>query len=364
MRNRFHALCPYFAMFPESFVETWVDRLSRRGDTILDPFCGRGTTPFQSLLMERRAIGCDVNPVAYCVTRAKTSAPSIASVRRRLTYFENRYDPQDWERDRRRLPLFFRRAYQPQTLRQVLFLRAMLKWQASEVDCMIAALVLGSLHGESNVSQMYLSNQMPHTISTKPAYSVRFWEKHGYTAPKRDAFELLRRMADFRYASEPVEGDCQLYHEDMRNLPRLLSGQRNRIKCAITSPPYFDVTNFEEDQWLRLWFLGGPSTPAIGRVSRDDRHGDANRYWSFISDMWRMLGVVLAKKADVVVRIGASRIPTDRMITMMECCAQFANRKYELVSVEASSLRKRQTNAFTPGTTGCKEELDLHFALR
>ena len=43
------------------------------GDVIPDPFCGRGTTPFQSLLMGRTAIACDVNPVAYCITRAKTT---------------------------------------------------------------------------------------------------------------------------------------------------------------------------------------------------------------------------------------------------------------------------------------------------
>ena len=35
MRHRFHALCPYFAMFPESFVETWIDRLTKPGDLVL-----------------------------------------------------------------------------------------------------------------------------------------------------------------------------------------------------------------------------------------------------------------------------------------------------------------------------------------
>ena len=60
-RHRFHALCPYFAMFPETFVATWVDRLTRKGDVVLDPFCGRGTAPFQSLLMDRGSVGCDIN---------------------------------------------------------------------------------------------------------------------------------------------------------------------------------------------------------------------------------------------------------------------------------------------------------------
>ena len=55
MRHRLHALCPYFAMFPESFAETWIDQLSKPGEIVLDPFSGRGTTAFQSMLMGRQA---------------------------------------------------------------------------------------------------------------------------------------------------------------------------------------------------------------------------------------------------------------------------------------------------------------------
>src|SRR4051794_7102674 len=88
MRHRFHAICPYFAMFPEHFAETWIERVTRRGQVVLDPFCGRGTAPFQALLMGRKAVGCDVNAVAYCITKAKTNAPAIRSLRQRLLELE------------------------------------------------------------------------------------------------------------------------------------------------------------------------------------------------------------------------------------------------------------------------------------
>ncbi len=236
-RNRFHSLCSYFAMFPESFVETWLERLTKPGDHILDPFCGRGTTPFQALMMDRKAIACDVNPVAYCVTRAKTNIPAIAAVKRRITILQQQFQPRDWEKERRSLPKFFRRAYSPSTLRQILYLRRNLVWRRTKTDCMIAALLLGSLHGESNKSPSYLSNQMPHTISTKPEYSIRFWEKHGDTPPKRDAFALLRKMAQFRYQSSPPKGTADVFRSDMRDLPRLISKRSESIKCVITSPP-------------------------------------------------------------------------------------------------------------------------------
>src|SRR5947209_5717680 len=111
MRHRFHALCPYFAMFPESFVERWLKILTKVGDTVLDPFCGRGTTPFQGLLMGRNVTACDINPVAYCVTRAKTNAPYLRNVLRRISELEEHFDTREWEEERRRLPEFFDYAY-------------------------------------------------------------------------------------------------------------------------------------------------------------------------------------------------------------------------------------------------------------
>ncbi len=47
--------------------------------------------------------------------------------------------------------------------------------------------------------------------------------------------------------------------------------------------------------------------PKKGVMSRDDRHGTADNYWSFIGDMWRSLGAVMADNSHVVVRIGSRR---------------------------------------------------------
>src|SRR6478736_2958529 len=119
MRNRMHALCSYFAMFPESFAEHWLARLTRPGDLVLDPFCGRGTLPFQALLMERQAIGCDTNPVAYCISKAKTNAPSMGRVLNRIIELEKEFIQAGSDKETNSLPDFFRHAYHPHTLRQL-----------------------------------------------------------------------------------------------------------------------------------------------------------------------------------------------------------------------------------------------------
>jgi len=361
MRHRFHALCPNFAMFPESFAERWIELLTRPGETVLDPFCGRGTAPFQSLLMGRRAVACDINPVAYCVTRAKTNAPTAAQMRRRIGDLERRYHAQpDRELE---LPEFFSQAYHPQTLSELLFLRKRLRWRTSNVDCMAAALILGSLHGEARENAPYLSNQMPRTISTKPDYSVRYWKRHGMTAPRRDVFALLRDRVAFRYASTPPLGTAKVICADMRALPRRGALEHGSIQTVITSPPYLDVTNFEEDQWLRLWFLGHAPYPTRGVISHDDRHYGLERYWQLIADTWRTLGVLLGKRSNVVLRIGMKGVTPDRIVEGLVGCSVVSGRKVRLVSTETSQIRRRQTGAFRPGSAGCLQEVDVHLAV-
>lgn len=359
IRHRFHALCPYFAMFPESFVERWVEQLSKPGDVVVDPFCGRGTTPFQSLLMGRRAHANDVSPVAFCVTKAKTNAPALARLRARLTVLEREWQEARSDSATRNLPEFYRFAFAPTTLEQLVFLRPKLKWATSDVDCMLSALIIGSLHGESERSPSYLSAQMPRTIATKPEYSVRWWKDKGYVAPERDVFDLIRTKAAFRYASGVPSGRATVRLGDMRDLARTDLGEQP-ARLAVTSPPYLDTTDFEEDQWLRAWFLGGHELPRkSGRT--DHRHRSEDRYWQLIADAWRTLGQVIADRGDVVIRIGARSLSPDRLRDALVGASEVSGRRVKLVGHETTSVVRRQTDSFRPGTTGVRYEVDCHF---
>jgi len=246
---------------------------------------------------------------------------------------------------------------------QLHFLWSELQVVSSDTDDMIATLILGSLHGESRKSRSYLSNQMPRTISTKPAYSVRFWTKHGYGPPERDVFELLRDRVTYRYESEPPAERGSVLRTDMRELPRLIRDYSHPIRCVITSPPYLDVTNFEEDQWLRLWFLGGKPRPTYRVISRDDRHERPERYWDLIADTWRVLGQILGKRADVVIRIGGKNFDPEGMGKSLKATSIFSRRRVSLVDSEASEIKGKQTGSFRPGSKGCLTEADFHFRM-
>ncbi|MBW8049592.1 MAG: site-specific DNA-methyltransferase [Cytophagales bacterium] len=46
---------------------------SKKGDVVLDPFCGTGTVLLEALISGRNAIGADANPLAQLITKVKTT---------------------------------------------------------------------------------------------------------------------------------------------------------------------------------------------------------------------------------------------------------------------------------------------------
>jgi DNA methylase len=363
MRHPLHSLCPYFAMFPEDFVAKHVLAFTERGDTVFDPFCGRGTTILESLINGREAAGVDINPVAACVSGAKADPPTLSDVIRRLAELET------IQRDQTPLGApeseFFMACFHQETLQQVLFLREALNWLRSRTDRFIAAVTLGCLHGESHKSQNYLSNRMPRTISTKPDYSVRWWSERGYVAPWRDAFEVLRRVAAYRlsHPTAPLRGAVHL--RDARQAGRSFPKLQATVKLIVTSPPYLDTTDYSEDQWLRLWFLGGEERPIL-KQNKDDRYTNVSLYWTFLSEAWRGCAALVRHGTILVIRIGGSRLQKSELSTGLLNSLQCGLSEFivtPLYKGVTTLIKNRQTNSFRPGTSSLRHEHDFVFEL-
>ena len=72
----------HFATFPPALVEPCILAGSRGGDTILDPFCGSGTTGLVALRLGRKFIGIELNPeyAAMAEQRIREDAPLVNEV--------------------------------------------------------------------------------------------------------------------------------------------------------------------------------------------------------------------------------------------------------------------------------------------
>ena len=358
MRHRLHSICPYFAMFPEILVKKnliW----SEPGDVVLDPFCGRGTTILESLLADRAALGCDVNPVAVCLSRAKAFPPSESRVLARLQDISEQKGGDLLDV----YPEFFRWCFEMSTFKEIIKLKNNLNWRENAEDCFIAAVTLGVLHGESHKTSNCLSNRMPRTISTKPKYSVNWWKEKNEYPPKRDVFRIVRDMIEYRYYSEAPERQGRVEECDARNVSDCFSEYRGQVRMVITSPPYLNTTSFAEDQWLRLWFLGGPDRPEPQQY-KDDRYHDPQKYWKFLSETWSGMESLLAPKADIVVRIGGKRFSADEVTEgLMESFDRGFSRPFSMKGKTTSESERSQSSVFRPGGGGRFVEYDFHIRI-
>ncbi len=66
--HRFH---PYCARFPSDLVEDSIEKYTKIGDSVFDPFCGSGTTLVASLIHKRKCIGTDIDILAGMLSELK-----------------------------------------------------------------------------------------------------------------------------------------------------------------------------------------------------------------------------------------------------------------------------------------------------
>src|SRR5712692_6422435 len=66
---------PFFAKKQWPVVQEYIRHYSKSGDLICDPFAGSGVTPVEALVLGRRTIAGDINPVARFITRMTAVAP-------------------------------------------------------------------------------------------------------------------------------------------------------------------------------------------------------------------------------------------------------------------------------------------------
>jgi DNA modification methylase len=66
--NKVAKIHKYWSRKPFHLVESCIKRYSDKGNTVLDPFCGSGSTGIGSILNNRYFIGYDLNPAAIFIT--------------------------------------------------------------------------------------------------------------------------------------------------------------------------------------------------------------------------------------------------------------------------------------------------------
>ncbi len=334
-----HPMCSYLASFPAALAHAFIGRYSRRGDVVLDPFSGRGTTPLQACAEGRIGVGNDLNPLAHLLTAAKVEPATAAEAATRLAVLRLGWnasapawlvlaaevlDETEREVPTVAIPAAGSRlpearvetvpkevavAFHPRTLAQLLYVRTVID-QGDRVDRFLAAALTGILHGKS---ASYLSELMPNTFSMAPRYVRDFAARTRFASPDRDVFDglekklgRLHREALPRTPGVALLGDARDSSARVRAALRA-RGLPERVRLVVTSPPYLRVVKYGYYNWLRTWLLGEDAR-AIDAVLDDAHHREP--YLDFLREVLADLRSILADDAVVVLVIGD--VETDR----------------------------------------------------
>lgn len=305
--TRLNAICPYFTMFPLSFPLSILENYGERGQWVLDPFCGRGTTDFAARIMGNPSIGIDSNPVAVFLTKAKivnTTPKEIVCLAEDILSSDN--DPEIPSGE------FWECAFNKDVLIGICKIReALIKKCNTDTEVALRAIMMGALHGpQSKYKPSYFSNQSPRTYSPKPGYAVRYWKEKNLVPVSYNIINIIQRRAE-RFYGQPlpeimgdvIEGDCtaDTAFEYVRSI---LRSHRTKISVTITSPPYYGMKTYFSDQWLRNWFLGGPEVVNYS-TEKQIKHSGKDIFIQELKNVWNNVSQVSNPKAILAIRFGA-----------------------------------------------------------
>ncbi len=345
MNTALNGICPYFTMFPLAFPQGILKRHAAKGEPVLDPFAGRGTTLYAARLSGLPAYGIDSNPVAVAISEAKLANTNpgriTAAAQRILKTFPAATD----------LPSgsFWTLAFDETVLATLCRLR-----EGLLADCespsrkALRAIILGALHGpRAKHQQAYFSNQFPRTYGPKPAYAVRFWRERNLLPPKVDVLEIIQRRAQRFYGDESSTARGKIAAGDSR-LESSFAGIEDEPAWIVTSPPYYGMRTYIPDQWLRNWLLGGPATVGYsgeGQLS----HLSQQEFAAGLKKVWTNCAAVVRPGCRLIIRFGAiNDRKIDARVLLKTSLVDTPWKILTCHNAGTASHGKRQADAFVP----------------
>lgn len=294
---------PYYAMFPLEFAFDVVQKYSKEGDFIIDPFAGRCSSIYAGGVLGRISLGIEINPVGWLYGKVKLApADQEAVIKRLLEIYKKRgYFSQSVTK----MPEFFRICYCDEVLKFLLSARKYLDWQNDSIDATLMSILLIYLHGKLGEG---LSNQMRMTKSMGMSYSVRWWKsKNMNNPPEINPYEFILNKIRWRYkkGKPSITESAVIFGDSTDELPAILDrANKNNVKFSLlfTSPPYCSITDYHADQWLRLWLLGGDSCPKTLKEKHRGRFVNKQDYYNLLDNVFGLCAEMMDEHSTIYVR--------------------------------------------------------------
>jgi hypothetical protein len=276
-----HRLYRYPASMSPMIARSLIENFSSKGDLLLDPFCGGGTTAIEGLALGRRAVCSDISPLACFVTRAKATPISNASFTKYCLWYHketkilNNYHP----RKLKSLEINGKK-YSPITYSTILKLMNDAEKIGDPAARRLAKLVVlnvakRSFDCRSKFATPYLVRQIFQRISYETNVSMRKY----LSSVKENGVSNINKKS------------LHVIQCDAKKLATRISSYKNKFSLVVTSPPYpgvhvlynrwqlfgrketdmpFRLLGFNNNYFASFYTMGNRSNPSMKESYLED----------------------------------------------------------------------------------------------
>ena len=351
LTHNFHT---YPAKFIPQIPKTAIAYFTKVGDTILDPFCGCGTSLVEAKLANRKGIGVDLNPIATLVSKVKATPidskilQTIYSIFTKIDIDINAYYAGDRIAIFYKLPNFHNRDhwFQQNMLHELAIIKAHIQNVGHQdlkdfLLCAFSAIIVK------------ISNQESDT---------RFAAKNKNHLPKTAINEFKRKVLAMQkrlleYNSFASNASTNIFNKNAQDLSFLAD---NSIDHIVTSPPYANTYDYYLYHKFRMYWLDYD----VDKV-RNEEIGSRNKHSSQKKDIYNFTDSllqcmkecnrVLKPQKFAVVVIGDS-ILKGKLYKADVFMKEIADAtQFEIVKIISSNLQKT-TRMFNPRFTNSKKQ--------
>ncbi len=263
-----HGIHKFPAKFFPELPRYLIQKYSEKGDYVLDPMCGSGTTLLEAMLNDRIGIGIDIDPIARLISKVKTTPIDSKSLESSIAVLNSQI--QEYAKSETYQPIIPNFNYRdtwfrPFVLRELAIIRdsidSLFSIDSQSKDLAdFFKLILSSVIRD-------VSNADPHCTRTVIRKKVVKKIKQGDTL-SRFALALSQQQEAMRKFTR-ITKTPKIGSSFLVDGTAIQTGlEDNSIDLVVTSPPYINAVDYPRTHQLEMYWLGFLESNPLSHIKR------------------------------------------------------------------------------------------------